>query len=164
MKLLWTKSTKPLSIFIRFLTGNDCSHFSFVLYENSVGPIVFEANLLGTHPTFLQTSMKSHTVVHEKEVPRSQEIEDRVMDLIISTYDGKDYDFLGALYLGYRSFLYRWFKIPIPDINKWSKDGTYFCDVLYQILIIAGLPPIKDIKMKTPHDVWMIVKDWQINS
>lgn len=158
MKLLWTKSTLPLSLLIRSISGNDCSHFSLVLYENSPGPIVFEANLLGTHPSFLQTSMKSHTVIHEKTVSLSQQQEDKIMDLIISTYDGKPYDFSGALYLGYRTLLKRWFNIPIPEINKWSKDGTYFCDELYSILEIAGLPKI-NTKMQTPHDVWIKLKD-----
>lgn len=162
MKLLWTKSTKPLSVFIRALTGNDCSHFSFVLYENSVGPIVFESNLLGTHPSFLQTSMKSHTVVHEKEIKLSQEMEDKIMDKIISQYDSKPYDFGGALYLGYRSLLKRWFNLPIPEVNKWAKDGTYFCDELYSILEIAGLPHI-EVDVKTPHDVWIQIKDWSFN-
>lgn len=159
MKLMWTKSTKPLSLFIRFITGNDCSHFSLVLYENSTGPIVFESNLLGTHPSFLQTSLKSHTIVHEKTIILSQEIEDKLMDIIISKYDGKSYDFSGALYLAYRTVLKRLFNKPIPIVNKWAKNEAYFCDELYEILENIGLPHI-EVDVKTPHDVWELIKDW----
>lgn len=163
MRLLWTKSTTPLSWIIRSVTGEDCSHFSIVLYDGKPGQIVFESNLLGTHPAFLSTALKNHTIVHEYEEVLSQEIEDSVMDLVQKVYDGKDYDFGGAFYLGWRKLLYRIVKAPIPMRNKWASKDKYFCDEIYSIF--KHFPQIKlpDLgeanAMRTPHDVWLKINE-----
>ena len=123
---------------------------------------MFESNLLGTHPAFYQTSLKSHTVVHFLDIPLSIELEDKVWEIIIEKYDGKGYDFLGALYLGWRKILLRWFKSPLPKKNAWSKSGSFYCDDLYDILNILPDFPVLSVTggMKTPHDIWVDLKDW----
>jgi len=160
MKLLWTKSSSPLSKIIRLITGQDCSHFSFVFEGPERTGLMFESNLLGTHPCFLETSLKTHTIVHSFEIPLTVEQEDLVWDLCIEKYDGKGYDFKGALYLGFRIILERLFKIKRPSENKWANDQLYFCDEVYDIFNrIPGLMKI-DVSngMDTPHDVYMTLQ------
>ena len=159
MKLVWTKSKSPLSWLIRLITGEDCSHFAFVFESASKG-LMFESNLFGAHPAFFQTSLKSHTIVHELNIPLSVEDEDKIWDRVIQQYDGKSYDFLGAFYLGYRILLKRIFKIALPLKNAWGKEDEYFCDELYAIL--EGSPgfPVTSVSggMQTPHNVWTQVE------
>ena len=161
MKLVWTKSSSPLSVLIRAITGDECSHFAFV-FETAAKGLMFESNLLGTHPAFYLSSLKTHTVVHSLDVPMSIEVEDKVWDLIVQKYDGKKYDYLGALYLGWRKILLRWFKLAMPAKNAWSRSDSFYCDDLYDILNIAPGFPVLDVTgaMKTPHDVWQELKDW----
>jgi len=155
--LLWTKSKMPLSLVIRAITGEDCSHFSFVFQSQNRNGLVFESNLLGTHPCFLKTSLKSHTIVHSIDVDLSAEEEDRIWDLVVDKYDGKPYDFGGVFYLGWRKILQRLFNVPLPKHNKWAKKNAYFCDEIYDVLNnISKFPKINVTRgMDTPHDVWM---------
>ena len=76
---------------------------------------MFESNLLGTHPAFLTTSLKTHTIVHEISLDLSVEDEDKIWDAVVELYDGKPYDFCGALYLGWRKLLYRFPKPGKPE-------------------------------------------------
>lgn len=160
MKIIFSKSSKPLSVFIRWITGDDCSHFSFVFESRSAG-LMFESNLLGTHPAFYKNSLKTHTTVHEIDVPLDSKSEDTIWDLCVDKYDGKPYDFLGALYLGWRKFLFRLIKFPLPTKNRWTQPGQYFCDELYDILRnVKGFPDFDIMNgMETPHDVYLKIKD-----
>lgn len=162
MKLIWTKSKLPLSVLIRAITGEDCSHFAFV-FETKAQGLLFESNLLGTHPVFLNSMLSSFgdvTLVHAMDLPLSLDDENKVWDLIVAKYDDKPYDFLGAIYLGYRILLKRIFKIPIPAKNAWAESGTYYCDELYNILTqIPGVPQVQvEGAMKTPHDLWLALE------
>lgn len=156
MKLVWTKSGLSLSRAIMWITGEDCSHFSIVLYNGKPGEILFESNLLGTHPKFYHTAMQSHTLVHEVDVPLSTEIEDLVWDRIVKQYDGKKYDLKGALYLGFRKLLLRFLNLPLPKSNAWADPSCYFCNELFEILTgVPGIPNVPALNgMATPHDVW----------
>lgn len=156
MILLWTKGNTFLSKAIRAITGQDCSHFSFVFQSKNRNGLMFESNLLGTHPAFLHTFLKSHEIVHSIEVSLSIEEEDKIWDIIIDKYDGKPYDFMGALYLGYRCLLKRYFNRPMPLKNRLAKNDSYFCNEVYDVLNhIEGFPKIDVISgMDTPHDVF----------
>jgi hypothetical protein len=158
--LLWTKSHSPLSWVIRMVTGQDCSHFAFVFESENRKGLMFESNLLGTHPAFLQTALRSHTVVHSITIDLEDEDEDMLWDRVVEKYDGHPYDFGAALYLGWRLFLYRFFKRPVPQQNKWASPGAYFCDEVYDVL--NNLPEFKKIDvvsgMDTPHDVFVKCK------
>jgi len=160
MTLLWTKSNSPLSWIIRTVTGQCCSHFSFVFQNPNRKGLMFESNLMGTHPAFLQTALKSHTVLHSIEVPLDAEDEDMIWDLVVDKYDGKPYDLMGALYLGLRILLCRIFKVPMPQQNKWASAGAFFCDEVYDVF--NNIPEFKKIDvasgMDTPHDVFEKLK------
>ena len=159
MRLVWTKSTLPLSVVIRAITGEDCSHFAFV-FDSPGGGMVFQANLLGCGPEFFAKFKSACTIVHEVTLDVPTEIEDQVWDLVVSNYDGKPYGYKSCIYLGYRILLRRIFGIPMPDKNPYVSSGAFFCDELYACLApIPGLPKF-DVAdgMKTPHDVWKAVK------
>lgn len=163
MKLIFTKSNSPLSIFIRLITGEDCSHFAFVFQSPGRTGLMFESNLLGTHPAFFATALKTHTIVHEKDYALTVEQEDAIWDLVVESYDDKPYDFLGATYLGWFKLLHRILKVALPLRNKWCQPGQYFCDVVYDVFNKAGLSELPKIDvlngMDTPHDVWLKVSE-----
>lgn len=160
MKLIWTKTNTPFSAMIRFLTGDDCSHFAFVFESRSSG-LMFESNLLGTHPKFYQTALKHCTVVHEMNVPLSIEEEDEVWDTIVEKYDNKPYDYLGAFYLGIRRFLTRVFGFKKMSVNVLAKRGSFFCNELYEVLCHIPEFPVIDVSsgLMTPHDLLIAIEE-----
>jgi hypothetical protein len=162
MKLIWTKSNLPLSLLIRGITGEDCSHFAFV-FEQEMSGLVVESNLLGCVSAYekvmLAPGFWSDTLVHSVDLPLTTAQESDVWALLYSTYAGAPYDYMGALYAGYRKILNRisarrW---PMPDKNPWATKGAYYCDELYSILVtIPGVAQIQAVgTCKTPHDLWL---------
>jgi hypothetical protein len=159
MKVIWTKSSLPLSVLIRAVTGEDCSHLALV-FESRDGGLMFESNLLGTHAKFYKNAKKHFTVVHEMNIPCTVEQEDAAWDIMVDKFDGKSYDFRGMIYLGICKLKNRLFGSSVPDVNAWGAKDAYFCDELYNILEQAGI--VKDTGvsqgMMTPHDVWELTK------
>ena len=126
-----------------------------IVFESRDGGLMFESNLLGTHPKFYKTAQKHMTIVHEVTIPFTLEQEDHAWDLMVDKFDGKPYDYKAILYIGWRRILNRCFKIPIPEINPWRTQGAYFCDELYEILELCGYKSLDVVcGMKTPHMVW----------
>lgn len=160
MKLIWTKTNTPFSAMIRFLTGDDCSHFAFV-FTSKVSGLMFESNLLGTHPKFYKTALKHCTVIHEIDVPLSIEEEDEIWDLIVEKYDNKPYDFLGAFYLGIRRFFTRVFGSRPMTRNLLADKNSFFCNELYEILCHIPEFPVIDVSggMITPHDLFVAIEE-----
>lgn len=165
MRMVWTKSKLPVSLLIRAITGEEASHFSIV-FESAAKGLMFESNLLGTHPKFFRTALKSLVVVQEKKFEVPIEVEDAIWDLVVQKYDGKSYDIKGALYLGWRILLQRAFKIPRPKVNAWGSPDRFFCNEVYEIFnsFPEHFPNIEVINgMDTPHDIWEKLKDWSPN-
>lgn len=166
MKLIWTKSYLPLSLVIRGITGEDCSHFAFV-FESTANGLVFQSNLLGTNTKFLNADLKTwgFKIVHELDLPMTITEEDQAWDNIVDNYTVVPYNFLGAFYLGWRYFLLRLFNRPLPIKNPWNQKGTMFCDQVYKILNQLKDPRIPKIPvmsgMDTPHVVWSRVNGGQ---
>jgi hypothetical protein len=162
MKLIWTKSYLPLSLVIRGVTGEPCSHFAFV-FESQASGLVFQSNLLGTNPEFYNVLSKTwgFSVVHQLDLPMSVDEENIAWDAIVQQYDDIGYNFGGACYLGWRYGLKRAFKIPLPPTNAWSQPGTMFCDQVYRILNLLNDPRLPKIPvmngMDTPESVWLKV-------
>lgn len=162
MKLIWTKSNLPLSVVIRGVTGEDCSHFAFV-FESSPAGLMFESNLLGSHPVFFQSSLKGFgamTIVHELPVPGTLAQENAFWDDLVKYLDDKPYDYTGAVYTGAMVLRERVFKVAIPPTNPWRTNGTYYCDELYQI-VQKHYPHLRPVKVVgtcvTPHALWEAV-------
>jgi len=161
MKLLWTKSPNAVDWLINLVTAEDCGHFA-ILFESVNGTgVVFESNLLGTHPAFYKTWMgTSRKIIHSIDVVLTAEQEDKIWDLWVNNFDGHGYDFFGCIYVGLMKLRKRIFKKEIPTKNIWSKNGAFFCDVIYQVLDgIQWLPDMKDQinEMSSPHDLFLFV-------
>lgn len=162
MKLVWTKSNLPLSVVIRAVTGEPCSHFAFV-FETAAKGLMFQSNFLGTHPKFWANAQKHMEIVHEINIPLPIEIEDAIWDAIVEKYDSKPYDLGGMVYLGWRILLLRLFNRPLPDKNPWANDDSFFCDEVYDVFnSVEGFIqlPVGN-GMDTPEMVWQKLKDWQ---
>jgi hypothetical protein len=121
---------------------------------------MFESNLLGTHPAFYKSFLKAHTIVHEHKILCEESDEDQVLAEIVEFYDGCAYDYLGALYLGWRKWLFTRFGIEIPERNKWSNQLKYYCEELIVcVKNVNGVPQIPTVNaMRTPHDLWGFFK------
>jgi hypothetical protein len=159
MRLIWTKNYLPLSVAIRGITGEDCSHFAFV-FESQARSLVFQSNLLGTNVEFYSKLNKAFgfSLVHQVEIKLSDKEEDAVWDVIVNKYSDVGYNFLGAIYLGWRYLLKRIFRLPLTAKNKWTQPGTMFCDQVYQVLnqISSSKLPYINVMggMDTPFVVW----------
>lgn len=149
----------PISVLIRSITGEDCSHFAFVFNTRAKG-VMFESNFLGTHIKFFESSKKSFEIVHELNLDTDLETEEKVWNKLIAVYDGKRYDFGGAIYLGICILAKRLLRFKLPEKNIWADPKAYFCDEVYEALHdIEHLPNIPVSNgMQTPYDVWLKVK------
>ena len=156
MKLIWTKSNLVLSIFIRWGLKTDCSHFAIV-FESPAGGLMFESNLLGTHPKFFKTAKEHMTVVHQIYLPLSVDVENTVWDIIVDKYDSKSYNFRAFLYFCWRGILKRVFGKPFPLKSKWSTPGSDLCGQVYQALVDAGVCPDLgiDLSISSPHEIYI---------
>lgn len=126
-----------------------------LVFDSRDGGIMFESNLMGTHPKFYKSAQKHFTIVHEIDLKAKVEEEDAAWDLMVDTYDGRPYAFKGALYLAWRLILRKCTGRPLPAINPWNQSGTYFCDQIYEILEKVGLKEIGvEVGMQTPHAVF----------
>ena len=163
MKLIWTKNNLPLSLLIRAVTGEESSHFAMV-FQSAAKGLMFQSNLIGTHPKFFYSAKKTFTVVHELDLPLTPEQENELWDIVIQEYDGRGYDFLGALYTGFFVLRERIFKIPRPAINKWGDPKRFYCNEVYEALNrvkgFESLPPASG--METPEDVWAKLEKWRL--
>lgn len=164
MKLVWTKSNLILSVLIRWGLNTDCSHFAIV-FESPDGGLMFESNLLGTHPKFFKTAQKHMTVVHEIDMPVSVEVEDHVWDIVVDDYDDRDYNFKAFFYFCWRAFLNKVFKIPFPAQTKWSNPNNELCIQIFKALIDAGVLPDLglDLAIASPHELYLKITEYLQN-
>jgi hypothetical protein len=121
--------------------------------------VMFESNLLGTHPKFFENAKKHFTIVHEINLNLTIEQEDAVWDRVVDGFDGRPYDFAGALYLGVSRFLMRIFGMKPPKYNKFANPNMFFCEEVYDALRGVGGLPITDSAdgLETPHDLYKIL-------
>ena len=160
MRLIFTKSSLPLSVLIRWFLNSDCSHFAIV-FNSEGGGLMFESNLLGTHPKFYKTASKHFTVVHDIELKISPDAENHIWDVIVDQFDGARYNFKGFAYFCWRAFLLKAFKKPLPKINPWSMPGSYLCEqVFYAFQDLSGEKIAVDLAMISPEDLYRYVKTW----
>lgn len=157
MKLIWTKSNLPLSIFIRWGLKEATSHFAIVFDEK----IVFHSNLLGTNIKWFNTFKNHCEIVHEINYKLSLDQEEEIYQKILNTYDDKKYDYPAFLYLIWRGILRRFFNKPFPEINAWKEKDTYLCTQLATSLpdfLVPELKNITDLGMTSPEALYNIIK------
>lgn len=160
MKLIWTKSDLILSKFIRFGLKTDCSHFALV-FNSPAGGLMFESNLLGTHPKFFKTALKHMTIVHEIDVLLPVEIENQIWDIVVDRYDDEPYNFKGFLYFCWRGFLKRFLGIPFPMKGLYDRSNGDLCVEVYKALTDAGVMPDLniDLSITSPHDLFLKLRE-----
>lgn len=160
MKLVWTKSSLPLSVGIRWFLNSDCSHFAIV-FKARDGGLMFESNLLGTHPKFYKTALRHMTVVHEIDLSLSDEQENILWDMIVERFDDSKYNYGGFFYFCWRAFLLKLFKTPLPQKNPWSIPGTFLCEeVFYSLEAIIEKKIGIDLSMISPEKMYLFAKGW----
>jgi len=168
MKLIWTKSNLPLSLFIRWGLKQDCSHFAIV-FDDDNGGIVFESNLLGTHIKWFPTFKDHCAIVHEIEVKLPLKKEEAIYQATLSHYDDKSYDYKAFAYFCWRTLLLRLFNVALPKKNAWDSKGAYICVGLAKALrdakdslpkkLAKKLESVEDFEMVSPHDLFHILSD-----
>jgi hypothetical protein len=160
MILAFTRSKLPLSVLIRWFLDSDCSHFVLV-FKSPSGGLMFESNLLGTHPKFYKTALKHMEVVHQIEMNLTPDQEDEVWDIVVDQFDGHAYNYRAFIYFCWRAFLKKIFHQPLPKTNPWSLPGTYLCDqVCYALQGLSPEPISLDLSMVTPEELYYYLKDW----
>lgn len=158
MRLIISKSTLPLSVLIRAVLGTKSSHF-LIVFDSPAGGLVFESNILGTHPKFWKTAQKSLTVIDELEVEMTVKQEDVIWDTVVDQMDGKGYDWGAFFYLGFSHIANRLWGREISKVNKWAKSNTYVCLQVAQALI-PYFPQLRDtdVSMLTPDQLMVLIK------
>lgn len=159
MNLIWTKSSSLLSKFIRWGFKQDCSHFAIV-FNSPAGGLLFEANLIGTHPKFLKTALAhGMEVVHQIKLPLTVEEEDAVWDEVVDRLDSKEYDYKAFLFFVISGVLWKLFGIPMPKKNLWAINHSYLCvEVFHAVKKHTVLKDIDiDISMTTPHELYSLL-------
>ena len=156
MKLIWTKSNNPLSLFIRWGLKEPCSHV-VIVFDNK---IVFHSNLKGAHIEWFQTFKKHVTIVHQIEYKLPLEEEEIVYQNIVNAYDQKAYDYKAFGFFIWRALLFRIMNKPFPSKNSWGSPNGYLCTGLagqLPIEIIPGLEKAQDKDMLSPQKLYEIL-------
>jgi hypothetical protein len=121
------------------------------VFQEKIGGTVFESNLLGTHIDFYGTYLKKHTIVHQIDIPMTEDDENLVYGKIVGQNDGKPYDYPAFFYFCWRAFLRKAFNRPMPLTNPWKQTDTFLCVELADLL-----PNVKkmDLAITSPHNLW----------
>ena len=158
MKMIWLKSNLPLSVAIRYLLSSDCSHWALV-FDTPAGGLIFESNLLGTHPKFYKTELAATTLVHEIDLPLDIVDEDAVWDEVVAKLDNRPYDWGALVYFAWRAILLKFFGRPLPKTNAWAQPGSDLCvEVFSAVKRFTGLKDtVLDLSMTGPHELYKLL-------
>lgn len=159
MKLIWTKSSKPLSILIRWGLTEPVSHFAIV-FDNF---LVFQSNLLGVGLAVYSDFVKHCEVVYSVDVELPLQEEEAIYKSIIPLFVGRAYDWKAFAYFCYRGFLQKVFRIPIPKISPFNTNSnkTEICVELIKALPEWMVPPSlrsADMSILSPYTVYLEFK------
>jgi len=160
MKMIWTKSALPFSKLVRYGLGTDCSHFAIV-FDTPAGGLMFESNLLGTHPKFYKSALAHMEVVHQIDLPLHIVDEDEVWDEVVARLDGREYDWGAFFYFCWRGALKKFFARPLPKKNAWAKDGTDLCvEVFSAVKKYTALKDVAiELSMTGPHELYLLLTE-----
>lgn len=153
MKLIWTRSTLPLSVLIRKGLGEPVSHFGIV-FDNG---IVFHSNLLGTHIEWYGAFSKHCEIVFQKEYNLTLDDEEAIFQSILNTYDDKGYDYGAFFYFCWRALLYRTLGKPFPARNEWNSGNKFLCTELAGTLpdaMVSAKIKAQDLSIISPYRLY----------
>jgi hypothetical protein len=144
MKIAFTKSNLPLSVFIRWGLKEDVSHVVYIFDDK----IAFHCNIKGCHITWYNDLKKKVTVVDELEFKFPLEIEEKIYQSIIDENYGKGYDFLAFGYFVYRAFLHRFLGIKMPVTSRWGSSRRFICTSLGAKLPKEHFPQLQHLDLE----------------
>jgi hypothetical protein len=153
MKLIFTKSSSPLSVLIRWGLREPFSHFAVVFDEK----FVMHSNLYGINLAWLRTFLKHSEIMAEIPVPISLDHEEILYRNLLDSYDGRHYDYGAFLFFMWRGFLNRIFKIPFPRKNRFGNKEAFLCTEV-ALLLPLGLQLPQDLGMISPYRLYNILK------
>lgn len=161
MKLVFTKSTLPLSVLIRWGLREPVSHFAMVFKDN----LLFQSNLLGTSLNYFPYFCTHTDVVYSIEVELSVAVEEKVYNYVMTKFSGKIYDWPGFFYFFWRAILFKFLGKPMPLKNPCAQPDTFLCSGLFRSLDADGVPEwvrdvvrgIPDTEMISPFTLYNIL-------
>jgi hypothetical protein len=133
MKLLFVKANKVGSRIIRWGLKSNCSHFAVCFDEDEEGGgIVFHSYGSGPQLGWFEDFLDNYEVVYalsfKTEMPLAEE--ESIYKGLIRQYRKQWYDYAALCWWVWRGILFRFFKVPFPAKNAWSKNGYALCTAL----------------------------------
>jgi len=124
MIFMFTTSNMPASKLIRWGLNEPASHFAIMFNNGIVCHQSFTGFTIDWYPHW-----KKRNVIVKRLTPHRQTIGgDRdLMTLLATKFAGKKYDYLGFLYFSWRAFLRKFFRLPLPPINRLGDDPSVLC-------------------------------------
>jgi len=122
MRLLFTKSTKPLSIAIRDVTNEPVSHVALEFPEWN---IIVHSNLLGLHIEWADHFKSECEIIYILEAD-FQDDKER-LGRLLDQYELSFYDFGALFFLCGAILAKRYLKLPLPKTNLWQSSGMFLC-------------------------------------
>jgi hypothetical protein len=125
MKILFTKSSLPLSVAILGVTGEPVSHVALEFPELG---IVVQSNLLGIGLEWSSYFREKCTVVYELDNCMSSLTQDKErLTKTLDVYENDFYDITGLLFLGICTILHKYLKTPMPKTDPARFTNTFMC-------------------------------------
>lgn len=157
LKIVWSYSHNPLSVIIKWLTGEPVSHVAVIFMNH----IVMHSNLLGVHITGIGSFNKKSKILYEHEIPMSDQRLKPIMFEMINSYDGMSYDWKVFFYMGLRLLLYRLFGVSMPKKSSINSKNGILCTEIARLLPIPELQNKlngMDIQIMTPYMLYKVIK------
>lgn len=156
ISLVWTKNSLPLSMVIRYLTGESVSHFAIVLDNR----IVFHSTLPGAKLQWLSGFMSTHgsEIVYRMDLNLELAQEELVYRELITNFGDEPYDY-GALAFALISLIkYRYLKLPLPAKNLWGSKKAHWCLELAKCLEVLGVK-LPELDVISPEKLYFYLLD-----
>lgn len=114
--IIWgTKSLEP--------EIEPCSHLAIVLRKT----LVIESTLTtGVRIIPYSHWIKENEVLYAFDKPYEGKLSQFIPELLDKMW-GKGYDYLGICYFAWRLFLWLFFRVKLPKVNKWQNKDKRFC-------------------------------------
>lgn len=130
ISLLWTTTSHPLSVFIRWVFREDVSHFA-ILMDNRV---VFQSNLYGMNLCWYSKFLSDSLVVTRMDLPLNLEEQEALYLRVTDKFQhNSNYDYGAFLYFGLCGIRHRLFGTPFPSKNAWGGTG-FLCTEVGEVL------------------------------
>lgn len=146
MKLLWARSNKIGSKFIRWCLDEPVSHFA-IEFDNR---IVFHSNFSGVYLRWANHFREENEVIFQLPFNWGLQEEEDLYQRVIQKWDGTPYDFKAYWYFAYRGLLYKFFGIELPKTNPFNKKGELICVELAGALGNGLVEKDFDLSIATP--------------